>query len=63
MRRRIRKYGYPPWLRYTRDVCAQFIIPIVIVQGVRTIFLPTSFDVIFLAILILFAAALHLDWV
>ncbi|MFT4416498.1 hypothetical protein ACLM5H_21780 [Fredinandcohnia humi] len=63
MRRRFRKYSYPPWLRHTRDICAQFVIPITIVQGIRTIFLPTTFDVIFLGILILLSAALHLDWI
>ncbi|MCH1626593.1 hypothetical protein [Fredinandcohnia quinoae] len=66
MRRRINKfnkYRYPPWLRQTRAVCVQFIIPITVVQGVRTILIPTSFDVLFLAVLILLAAALHLDWI
>ncbi|WP_449537147.1 hypothetical protein [Ferdinandcohnia sp. Marseille-Q9671] len=62
-RRRFRKYSYPPWLRHCRDVCAQFIIPITIVQGVRTVFLPTTFDVLFLAILILLACSFHLDWI
>lgn len=67
MKRRVvnkfNKYRYPPWLRQTRAVCVQFIIPITIVQGVRTLFLPTSFDVLFLAILILLAVALYLDWI
>ncbi|WP_010678308.1 hypothetical protein [Bacillus timonensis] len=62
-RRHFRKYSYPHWVRQCRDVCHQFIIPITIVQTVRTIFLPTSFDVLFLAILILLAVAFHLDWV
>ncbi|WP_077618972.1 hypothetical protein [Bacillus sinesaloumensis] len=61
--RRFRKYSYPPWLRQCRDVCHQFIIPITIVQAVRTIFLPTTFDVLFLAILILLAVAFNLDWI
>ncbi|THE15286.1 hypothetical protein E1I69_00105 [Bacillus timonensis] len=62
-RGRFRKYSYPPWLRLCRDVCHQFIIPITIVQAVRTIFLPTSFDVLFLAILILLAVAFYFDYV
>jgi hypothetical protein len=66
MSRRINKfnkYRYPHWLRQTRAICVQFVIPITIVQGVRTLFLPTTFDVIFLALLILLAVALHLDWI
>ncbi|MEH7379772.1 hypothetical protein V7138_04755 [Bacillus sp. JJ1533] len=62
-RHRLRKYAYPPWLRQCRDVCHQFIIPITIVQAVRTLFLPTSFDVLFLAILILLAVSFYLDWI
>ncbi|WP_453994645.1 hypothetical protein [Bacillus nitroreducens] len=58
-----RKYSYPHWLRTCRDVCHQFIIPVTIVQAVRTIFLPTSFDVLFLAILILLAIAFYLDMI
>ncbi|MEH7223074.1 hypothetical protein V7112_04600 [Bacillus sp. JJ1566] len=62
-RRSFRKYSYPRWLRQCRDVCHQFIIPITIVQAVRTIFLPTTFDVLFLAILILLAVAFHLEMI
>ncbi|MCA1031938.1 hypothetical protein LCL95_12960 [Bacillus timonensis] len=63
MRRRFNRYSYPHWLRQTRAVCVQFIIPITVVQAIRTIFLPTSFDVIILAVFILLACALHLDWI
>ncbi|MFC4320969.1 hypothetical protein [Litchfieldia salsa] len=60
--RRINPYTYPPWLRQTRAVCVQFTLPITIVQGIRTIFLPTTFDVILLAIFIVLTCALKLDW-
>nr|WP_233403585.1 hypothetical protein [Bacillus halotolerans] len=53
----------PPWVRQIRLVSAQVIIPITIFQGIRTIFFPTTFDVLLLAILILLACALHLEWI
>ncbi|MFB6467965.1 hypothetical protein ACE38V_14350 [Cytobacillus sp. Hz8] len=60
MVKRYNQYRYPPWLRTCRNVCAQFIIPISIFQGIRTIFFPTTFDVLLLAILILLAVAVYL---
>jgi hypothetical protein len=61
--KRFNYYSWPPWLRQVRAVCAQFILPITIVQAVRTIFLPTTFDVILLAIFVLIAVAFHLEWI
>ncbi|MBM7660647.1 hypothetical protein JOC85_001419 [Bacillus mesophilus] len=62
MRRRYNPYALPPWLRYCRGVTVQIIIPLTIFQGVRTIFLPTTFDVILLAILILLSVSFRLEW-
>ncbi|MBB6282819.1 hypothetical protein [Geobacillus subterraneus] len=61
--RRFNPYSWPPWLRQARAVCAQVIIPLTIFQAIRTIFLPTTFDVILLAIFVLIAVALHLEWI
>lgn len=58
---RYNPYTLPPWLRKTRSVCQQFIIPFTIFQGIRTFLLPTTFDVLLLAIFILIAIALHLE--
>ncbi|CAN2249771.1 hypothetical protein MOC98_08310 [Bacillus spizizenii] len=63
MKKRFSSYSLPPWVRQIRLVSAQVIIPITIFQGIRTIFFPTTFDVLLLAILILLACALHLDWI
>ncbi|XLG15310.1 Hypothetical protein ACI5QL_02838 [Bacillus velezensis] len=32
-------------------------------SGIRTIFFPTTFDVLLLAILLFLACALHLEWI
>jgi hypothetical protein len=63
VKRRYNPYSYPPWLRQIRAVCAQIIIPLTIFQAIRTIFFPTTFDVVLLAILVLLAFALHLEWI
>ncbi|PLR75491.1 hypothetical protein CU633_20765 [Bacillus sp. V3-13] len=61
MRRKYSPYTLPPWLRNLRNICAQFIIPVSVFQGIRTFFIPTTFDVLLLAVLILLAIAFHYD--
>lgn len=63
MMKRYNPYTKPPWLRKTRSVCQQFIIPFTIFQGIRTFLLPTTFDVLLLAVFILIAIAFHLDMI
>ncbi|PLR83129.1 hypothetical protein CVD25_17475 [Bacillus canaveralius] len=61
MRRKYSPYTLPPWLRNFRNICAQFIIPLSVFQGIRTFLIPTTFDVLLLAVLILLALAFHYD--
>jgi hypothetical protein len=61
MKRRYNPYTLPPWLQKTRLICQQFALPLTIFQAIRTLLLPTSFDVLLLAILILIAVAFHMD--
>lgn len=61
MKKRFNKYTLPGWLQNVKRVCGQFIIPFCIFQGIRTIFLPTTFDVLLLSALILLAVGLYLD--
>jgi hypothetical protein len=61
--KRFNPYAWPPWLRQLRAIFAQVIIPITVFQAIRTILLPTTFDVILLSIFVLIAVAFHLDWI
>ncbi|HVI21340.1 MAG TPA: hypothetical protein VM660_04740 [Bacillus sp. (in: firmicutes)] len=61
MKRRYSPYTLPPWLKTCRGVCNQFILPFCVFQGIRTLLLPTTFDVLLLAIFILIALAFHLE--
>ncbi|MCQ6273506.1 hypothetical protein JMM81_00770 [Bacillus sp. V3B] len=61
MKRRYNPYTLPPWLRTCRAVFQQFAIPFSIFQGIRTILIPTTFDVLLLAVFILIAVAFHLE--
>ncbi|MBA4537210.1 hypothetical protein H1Z61_08650 [Bacillus aquiflavi] len=63
MRKKFNPYTFPPWLKNIRNVTAQFIIPFSIFQGIRTLLLPTTFDVLFLTILIALAVAFHYEWI
>ncbi|MBO1514745.1 hypothetical protein [Metabacillus bambusae] len=63
MKRRYNPYTLPPWVRQVREIGIQIIIPLTIFQGIRTVFFPTSFDVLLLALLILLAIAFRYDWI
>ncbi|WP_338470416.1 hypothetical protein R4Z10_16660 [Niallia sp. XMNu-256] len=61
--KRYNPYTLPPWLRKTRSVCQQFIIPFSVFQGIRALLLPTTFDILLLAIFIIIAIAFHLEMI
>ncbi|CAM3747762.1 hypothetical protein [Mesobacillus zeae] len=61
--KRYNPYSLPRWLRTCRSIAAQFAIPFCAFQGIRTIFFPTSFDVLLLSILILIALAIHFEFI
>ncbi|MCT6925459.1 MULTISPECIES: hypothetical protein [Bacillales] len=62
-RKNYNPYLLPPWLRKTRFYCRTIILPIVIFQGVRVFIVPTTGDLILLAILGLLAYLLLTDWI
>jgi hypothetical protein len=61
LRKRMSKYNLPTWVQNIKSICGQFIIPFCVFQGIRTILLPTTFDVLLLAFLILIALALYFN--
>ncbi|MCD7032897.1 hypothetical protein LRR81_01555 [Metabacillus sp. GX 13764] len=63
MRKKFNRYTMPAWMKEFRSVGIQFVIPLAVFQGIRTILFPTSFDVILLAALIILALAIHLEWI
>ncbi|WP_026693765.1 hypothetical protein [Peribacillus kribbensis] len=63
MKKKYSPYSLPPWLRSLRAGCSQLIIPFCVFQGIRTFLIPTTFDVLFLALLVVLAIALRLEWI
>lgn len=63
MKRRYKKFSTPFWFQNLKRICGQFVIPICIFQGIRTILVPTVFDVLLLITLILLALALYLEMI
>lgn len=61
MRKKIKPYYIQSFIKQFRSTLEQFIVPLMIFQGIRTILLPTMFDIILLAILLFLAAALYME--
>lgn len=61
MRKKIKPYFIQSFIKQFRSTLEQFIVPLMIFQGIRTILLPTMFDIILLAILLFLAAALYME--
>ena len=61
MRKNYNPYLLPPWLRKIRFFMKHCIIPITVFQGIRTLLLPTTGDLILLIFLILISYLLATD--
>ncbi|MEH7354278.1 hypothetical protein V7150_11975 [Neobacillus drentensis] len=61
MKGNFNKYKHRPWFRTFRRFCGQLIIPFVIFQFIRTIFLPTVFDVLLLSFFIAIAISIYFE--
>lgn len=61
MKKRFNKYALPAWLQTIKRIFGQFVIPICIFQGIRTILLPTTFDVLLLTLLLALALAIYFE--
>ncbi|WP_062355400.1 hypothetical protein [Bacillus kwashiorkori] len=61
MRKKYNPFLLPSWLRTVRSVSSQLIIPFCIFQGIRTLLLPTTFDVILLIVFVAIAVGFYLE--
>ncbi|MBL4951219.1 hypothetical protein JK635_03055 [Neobacillus sp. YIM B02564] len=59
--RNFQKYKHRPWFRTFRKWSGQLIIPFIIFQFIRTIFLPTIFDVLLLSFFIVIAISIYFE--
>ena len=57
------RYRLPPWMRQCIIVIEKVTLPILIFQVIRTIFFPTTLDVLLLGMLIGIFIAFYLDWI
>ncbi len=56
------RYRLPNWLYKVVCVIERAIVPILIFQLIRTLFLTTTFDLILLCLLILLFIVFYLEW-
>jgi hypothetical protein len=61
VKRGFSKFKYQPWFRTCRRVCAQLIIPFVIFQFIRTLIIPTFFDIVLLTLFVAIAVSLYFE--
>jgi hypothetical protein len=57
------RWRYHPFYLKIRFGALQLLIPFIIFQFIRTLLLPTSFDVVLLTLLVLLYTAILLDWI
>jgi hypothetical protein len=57
------RWKYNPTYLRIKCSCKQILLPLIIFQFVRTVIVPTTFDVILLGLLALFYVSISLDWI
>ena len=60
---RFYRYKLPPWARHWLYVCEKITLPLLIFQLIRTLILPTTFDVLLLGVFIGLFIAFQLEWI
>ncbi|WP_026563414.1 hypothetical protein [Bacillus sp. UNC41MFS5] len=61
MKRNFNKFKYQPWFRTCRRVAAQLIIPFVAFQFIRTLIIPTFFDIVLLTLFVAIAVSIYFE--
>ncbi|WP_067727270.1 hypothetical protein [Oceanobacillus damuensis] len=57
------RYKLPPWGRHCLYVLEKVTLPILIFQLIRTLLIPTTFDVLLLGLFIGLFIAFYLEWI
>jgi hypothetical protein len=57
------RWKYSPTYLRIKFTCKQVLLPLIIFQFIRTVMLPTSFDVILLGLLALLYVSIVLEWI
>lgn len=60
---RFYRYKLPPWARHCLIVMEKITLPIMIFQLIRTLLIPTTFDILLLGVLIGLVVAFYLEWI
>ncbi|WP_087971814.1 hypothetical protein [Oceanobacillus rekensis] len=60
---RFYRYKLPPWARHCLIILERITLPIMIFQLIRTLFIPTTFDILLLGVLIGLVVAFYLEWI
>lgn len=60
---RFYRYKLPPWARHCLIVVEKITLPIMIFQLIRTLLIPTTFDILLLGVLIGLVVAFYLEWI
>ncbi|MDY0408588.1 hypothetical protein ACFFIS_03465 [Virgibacillus soli] len=63
MMARYYRYRLPPWARHCLIVIESVTLPIMIFQLIRTLFFPTTLDVLLLGLLVGLFIAFQLKWI
>ncbi|MDG5786882.1 hypothetical protein QA612_05205 [Evansella sp. AB-P1] len=62
LRRGVGPFRWPRWFQRTVDIFYQILVPLIIFQFIRTLFLPTTFDMILLGTLVLLYLSHAFGW-
>ncbi|GEN85522.1 hypothetical protein MKY30_17505 [Oceanobacillus sp. FSL W8-0428] len=57
------RYRIPPWARKCIFIVETCITPILVFQIIRTLLIPTAFDILILAVLIGLALSFYMQWI
>nr|WP_088077963.1 hypothetical protein [Bacillus alkalicola] len=58
----MRNFRWPRWFQRGIDVFYQLLLPLIVFQFIRTLLLPTTFDMILLGIFVLLYLSQALGW-